>query len=137
VALVIWVGGASLFYIFEHRRPGEKPYEADMREVRPRVLPGKRHGILSFLMVAVVGRGHASLLVTSSLTVAAAAARQSFESIPKSLFYTAVFLGGEWGKCDFTVAGSFVMIFFVVVGIELYAIPIANLAGAFQEVRPL
>ena len=75
VALIIWIGAASLFYVFE------------------------KHNDLEPL-------------------------QEAFSSIPSSMYYTAIFLGGEWGETDFTVGGKLVCIALVAIGIELYAIPI-------------
>jgi hypothetical protein len=50
------------------------------------------------------------------------------------LYLTAVFLGGEWGVVDFTYAGRFVCLFFCVLGIALYAIPIGTLFDSFGAV---
>jgi hypothetical protein len=51
-----------------------------------------------------------------------------------SLYLTAVFLGGEWGVIDFTWPGRIVCLFFCVVGIALYAIPIGVLFDSFGAV---
>ena len=40
----------------------------------------------------------------------------AFQDLPSSLYYCAVFLGGEWGKIDFTPLGFVVCIFYCVVG---------------------
>ena len=57
----------------------------------------------------------------------------AFRNIPNSLYYTAIFLGGEWCQTDFTVAGQCVCMFLCVVGIALYAIPLGAIFDAFQE----
>ena len=56
-----------------------------------------------------------------------------FESIPSSMYYTAVFLGGEWGKTDFTVMGKFVCMFFCIVGIAIFGIPVGAIFEAFGD----
>ena len=85
VALIIWVGAASLYYVFE------------------------KHNDLPQL-------------------------REAFSSIPSSMYYVSIFLGGEWGETDFTLGGKFVCIALVAIGIELYAISISVLFDAFQDV---
>lgn len=57
--------------------------------------------------------------------------------MPNALFYTAVFLGGEWGVVDFTWPGRCVCLFLCVVGIALYAIPIGTLFDSFGAVLGL
>jgi hypothetical protein len=62
------------------------------------------------------------------------ALREAFSSIPASMYFVSIFLGGEWGETDFTVGGKFVCIGLVTIGIELYAIPISVLFDAFADV---
>jgi len=76
LALIIWIGGATLFYIFE----------PDL-----------------------------------------------FESVPNAMYYTAVFLGGEWGVIDYNVPNKILTIIFCVVGIALFSIPVATLFEAFGD----
>lgn len=45
-----------------------------------------------------------------------------------------MFLGGEWGVVDFTWPGRIVCLFFCVLGIALYAIPIGTLFDSFGAV---
>ena len=51
--------------------------------------------------------------------------------MPDSLYYVAVFLGGEWGLVDFTWGGRMVCMFLCVIGIALYAIPVGTLFESF------
>jgi hypothetical protein len=83
LALVIWVGCATLFYIFE--AANDNPDYSD----------------------------------------------DAFRNIPNSMYYVAVFLGGEWAKTDFTVPGKLVAQFLAIAGIALYAIPIGAFFDAF------
>jgi len=57
----------------------------------------------------------------------------AFENIPNALYYTAIFLSGEWGQVDFSPLGKVLACFLVVAGIGLYAIPVGALFDAFQE----
>ena len=76
LALIIWVGGATLFYIFEP---------------------------------------------------------ELFGNVPNSMYYTAVFLGGEWGVVDYNVPNKILTIVFCVVAIALFSIPVATLFEAFAD----
>jgi len=58
----------------------------------------------------------------------------AFDNIPNSLYYTAIFLSGEWGQVDFSLPGKVLCCFLVVVGIGLYSIPVGALFDAFGEV---
>ena len=58
----------------------------------------------------------------------------AFDNIPNSLYYTAIFLSGEWGQVDFSPLGKILCSLLVVAGIGLYAIPVGALFDAFQEV---
>lgn len=84
LALVIWVGCATLFYIFESSNDNPEYVDA-------------------------------------------------FSNIPNSMYYVAVFLGGEWAKTDFTIPGKLVAQFLALCGIALYAIPIGAFFEAFGD----
>jgi voltage-gated potassium channel len=58
----------------------------------------------------------------------------AFDSLPNAMYYTAIFLSGEWGHTDFTPAGKVLCCFLVVVGLGLYAMPVAAFFDAFGEV---
>jgi hypothetical protein len=57
-----------------------------------------------------------------------------FDSIPDSMYYVAIFMGGEWACMDFSKAGQALQVFLCVVGIALYAIPVGTLFEAFGDV---
>jgi len=57
-----------------------------------------------------------------------------FGSLPMSLYYTGIFLGGEWALIDFTPPGQIVCIFYCVIGIGLHGIPVGAVFEAFQNV---
>lgn len=61
-------------------------------------------------------------------------AQAAFTNVPNSLYFVAVFLGGEWGVVDFTWPGRFVALFLCVAGIGLYAVPIGALFDSFGAV---
>jgi len=58
----------------------------------------------------------------------------AFESVPNALFYTAVFLGGEWARIDFSPAAKVMSAFLVVIGIAVYSVPVGILAAGFEDV---
>ena len=76
LALIIWVGGATLFYVFQP---------------------------------------------------------ELFGSVPNAMYYTAVFLGGEWGLVDYNIPNKIVTIVFCIVAIALFSIPVATLFEAFGD----
>lgn len=51
---------------------------------------------------------------------------EAFSSIPDAMFYTAVFLGGEWSEVDFTWAGKVLCCVLCVFGIVLFGIPVRD-----------
>jgi Ca2+-binding EF-hand superfamily protein len=58
----------------------------------------------------------------------------AFDTLPSSMYYSCIFLGGEWGKIDFTPAGQVVCLFYCVIGIALYGIPVGAVFEAFGTV---
>ncbi|EKX41400.1 hypothetical protein GUITHDRAFT_142088 [Guillardia theta CCMP2712] len=58
----------------------------------------------------------------------------AFDNIPSSLYFTAIFLSGEWGQVDFSPLGQVLACCLVVAGIGLYSIPVGALFDAFAEV---
>lgn len=50
------------------------------------------------------------------------------------MFYTAVFLGGEWAQVDFTWPGKILCCILCIMGIALFAIPVGTVFEAFQDV---
>jgi len=88
VALMIWVCGGTLFYLFE-----SSEYLQPIEEMR-----------------------------------------DSFDSVPSSMYFLCIFLGGERGLTDFSAPGKLLCIVLVLIGIELYAIPVSVLFDAFAEV---
>eukprot|EP00913_Durusdinium_trenchii_P025332 g23782.t1 len=58
----------------------------------------------------------------------------AFKDLPSSMYFTIIFLGGEWAKVDFTPGGKIVCVIYCVVGIGLYGIPIGAVFEAFSDV---
>jgi len=59
--------------------------------------------------------------------------KDMFDNIPNSMYFTAVFLGGEWGCIDYTVPNKLLCIIFCLVAIGLFAIPTGTLFEAFGD----
>merc|ERR1719160_1288762 len=58
----------------------------------------------------------------------------AFASLPDSMYYSIIFLGGEWGKIDFTPMGHIVCVFYCIFGIAIYSIPVGSVFEAFSDV---
>ncbi|GAB5362946.1 hypothetical protein AAMO2058_000842000 [Amorphochlora amoebiformis] len=58
----------------------------------------------------------------------------AFDSVPNSLFMTAIFMGGEWARSDFTPAGKVLGIAMCWIIINLFAVPIGIIASGFEQV---
>lgn len=57
-----------------------------------------------------------------------------FKNIPQSLYYVAIFLGGEWAHADFTVGGKILCCALCLLGIGLFSLPIGFLFEALSTV---
>jgi len=84
------------------------------------------------LLALIIWLGAATLFYTFEKDNAAVG--DDFDNIPNALYFTAVFLGGEWAVCDFTPAGKFVSMFLCIIGIALYAIPVGTIFESFGDV---
>jgi len=124
LALIIWVGCGGLFYIFEENNPNWR--QCDPSVPLTAVLPDDLPGCYDFPSTKACNETYPGLC-----------SQKAFTNMPNSLFYTAVFLGGEWGVVDFTWPGRFVCLFLCVVGIGLYAIPVGSLFDSFGAVLGL
>lgn len=92
VALIVWVGGATMFYYLE-------PHNEDEAES--------------------AARGGEDAAV--------------FTSILDALYYTAIFLAGEWSSVDFTPLGSVLCMVMALIGVALFSIPVGVLFEGFQD----
>jgi hypothetical protein len=119
MALIIWVGCGALFFIFEQNNPNWRSCDDQIP-----LHNANQTGCFDFPSTAACnthwGEG--------------ACAQSAFINMPDALYYTAVFLGGEWGKIDFTWGGRCVCVFLCIVGIAIYAIPIGSLFDSFGAV---
>lgn len=57
----------------------------------------------------------------------------AFKDLPSSMYYSAIFLGGEWGKIDFTPAGMVVCMFYCIAGIGIFSLPVGSVFEAFGD----
>ncbi len=122
VAIIIWVGCGALFFIFEENNPNWRQCDdIPLHSNHP-----KKPGCYDFPSTAACNDFYPGQC-----------SQHAFTSMPNSLYYTAVFLGGEWGVVDFSWPGRFVCLFLCVVGIALYAIPVGTLFDSFGAVLGL
>ena len=56
-----------------------------------------------------------------------------FTSIVDALYYTSIFMAGEWCNVDFTPFGGLVCICLAMVGVALFSIPVGVLFEGFQD----
>ena len=119
MALIIWIGCGALFFIFEQDNPNWRSCNDEIP-----LHNENRTGCFDF----------SSTADCNAYWGDGACDQSAFVSMPDSLYYTAVFLGGEWGKIDFTAGGRCVCVFLCVVGIAIYAIPIGTLFDSFGAV---
>jgi len=54
-------------------------------------------------------------------------------SIVDSLYYTSIFMAGEWCLIDFTPIGSFICVIMAMFGVALFSIPVGVLFEGFQD----
>ena len=120
LAIIIWVGCAALFFIFEENNP-------NWRECDDTV-PLSSNG------TDVPGCYDFKSTAECNVYYPGQCDQRVFTNMPNSLYLVSVFLGGEWGVVDFTWPGRLVCLFLCICGIELYAIPIGALFDSFGAV---
>ena len=120
MAMIIWVGCAALFYLFEENNPNWR--SCDM-SIPLHTDDPSFPGCYDFNSTNACNEFYPGMC-----------SQAAFTNVPNSLYYVAVFLGGEWGVIDFTWPGRFVCMFLCVAGIGLYAIPIGTLFDSFGVV---
>jgi hypothetical protein len=118
MALIIWIGCGALFYIAEQNNPNWRHCAENIPLTTP-----SHDGCYDFTSTAACNEKYPNQCK-----------QIGFINMPDSLYYTAVFLGGEWGKIDFTVLGRLTCIFLCIAGIAIYAIPIGVLFDSFGAV---
>lgn len=57
-----------------------------------------------------------------------------FNNMPYAMFWTVIFLGGEWAHVDFTWLGEILSVTLALLGIGLFGIPVGVFSEAFQTV---
>eukprot|EP00928_Gymnodinium_smaydae_P060402 TRINITY_DN4405_c1_g1_i1.p1 TRINITY_DN4405_c1_g1~~TRINITY_DN4405_c1_g1_i1.p1 ORF type:complete len:1455 (-),score=327.65 TRINITY_DN4405_c1_g1_i1:88-4452(-) len=55
-------------------------------------------------------------------------------SLPATMYWTCIYLTGEWANCDFTYFGTRLCIFYCFFGIGLFSVPLGILTEAVQNV---
>jgi hypothetical protein len=120
LAIIIWVGCAALFYLFEENNPNWRSCDQSVPATSD---DPDAPGCYDF-----------NSTLTCNAFYPGLCSQNAFTNVPNALYYTAIFLGGEWGVIDFTWPGRFVCLFLCVAGIALYAIPIGTLFESFGVV---
>ena len=83
MAMIVWVGCAALFFIFEQNNPNFRECDASV----PLMSTKKGLGCFDFTTVVECNAYYGEGMCTQT----------AFQNMPQSLYYVAVFLGGEWG----------------------------------------
>jgi uncharacterized protein involved in cysteine biosynthesis len=55
-----------------------------------------------------------------------------FQTIPMSMFFTVLFLGGEWARCDLSILGRIVGFFLAVIACGVFSLPAGFIMDGFQ-----
>jgi Ion transport protein len=122
MAILIWVGCGALFFIFEQNNPNWRECDASV-PLRGNVSNAEL-GCYDFDSITDCNKYYGEGMCHQT----------AFTNMPDSLYYTAVFLGGEWGVVDFTAFGRLVCVFLCATGITLYAIPVGTFIDSFGAV---
>jgi hypothetical protein len=104
LAFCIWMAGAALFFMFEQGNP---------------------NWCTGWVEPACA---------TAWKSTCVCAAPSAFDTMPHALFYTSIFLAGEWSLVDFTVGGKIVCMVLCIAGIALAALPVGILFDSFGAV---
>lgn len=120
LALIVWVGCGALFFIFEENNPNwrECHDSVPLQSENP-----DAPGCYDFSSTAACNDVYPDMC-----------SQKAFTNMPDSLYFTAVFLGGEWGVIDFTWPGRMVCLFLCVAGIGLYSLPVGAFFDAFGAI---
>jgi hypothetical protein len=123
MAMIVWIGCGALFFIFEENNPNWRTCDSSIPLYSSNPNTPGCYDFKSTKACNVYYPGLCS--------------QRAFTDMPDALYYTAVFLCGEWGVVDFTWPGRIVCLFLCVVGIGLYSIPIGTLFDSFGAVLGL
>ena len=99
LALIIWVGGGSLFFIFEQNNPNFRECDESIPLVSNTTVPG----CYDFSSTDECNDYYPGMCD-----------QKVFVNLPNTLYMVAVFLGGEWGVTDFTPAVGCVHFLFII-----------------------
>lgn len=124
LALIIWVGGGSLFFILERNNPNFRDCDDSI----------PLHSISNGTDLVPGCYDFSSTDACNDYYGAGMCDQKVFVNLPNTLYMTAVFLVGEWGVTDFTWPGRILCTLFCYVGIALYAIPAGILFDKFGEI---
>jgi len=113
MALIIWVGGTALFYLFEVNNPNYRTCDEEV----------PLEECFAFASTAECNEAYPG-----------SCSQDSFTTMPETLYLTAIFLCGEWAIVDFTWGGRIVAVFMCAAGIAIAAIPIGTLFESFGAV---
>lgn len=119
MAIIIWVGASALFFIFEENNPNFRQCDGTI----PLVGTAEEPGCYDFKTTSQCNDFYPGMC-----------SQAVFTNMPNTMYFVAVFLGGEWGVVDFTWPGKVVCIFLCVAGIALYSIPVGTLFDSFGAV---
>lgn len=119
MAAIIWVGTSALFFIFEENNPNFRQCDDSIPPVGTQDAPG----CYDFESTSACNEYYPGMC-----------SQAIFTSMPNTLFFVAVFLGGEWGVVDFTWQGKLVCMFLCYAGIALYSIPVGTLFDSFGAI---
>ena len=119
LAVIIWVGASALFYLFEKNNPNFRSCDSSV----PLLGTKEEPGCYDFTSTDECNTHYSGMCKQSAFT-----------NMPNTMFFVAVFLGGDWGFVDFTWKGKLVCMFLCVAGIGLYAIPVGTLFDSFGTI---
>lgn len=119
MAIIIWVGSSALFFIFEQNNPNFRQCSGSI----PLVGTDGEPGCYDFESTSACNEVYPDMCN-----------QVVFTNMPNTMFFVAVFLGGDWGVVDFTWQGKLVCLFLCVAGIALYSIPVGTLFDSFGAV---
>jgi hypothetical protein len=119
MAVIIWIGSSALFFIFEQNNPNFRSCDASI----PLIDTEDKPGCYNFSSTEECNNYYPGMC-----------SQAAFTNMPNTMFYVAVFLGGDWGMVDFTWPGKLVCMFLCISGIALYSIPVGALFDSFGAV---
>lgn len=131
MAFIVWIGCGALFFIFEENNPNWRTCDPSIQsfdtiDSKNNMTTSTVPGCYDFPSTTACNEYYPGMCQ-----------QLAFTNMPNALYYTAIFLGGEWGVVDFTWPGRAVCLFLCVVGIGLYSIPIGTLFDSFGKVLGL